>query len=169
MRHEASGVPTSFLAYDTPALQHDQLTADLGIYAEDIWHYKRLAITPGIRWEYLSAEVQPESTPAGRFVPARSNGTINCDIIKGLGCFKDWTPRLGVVYDLFGNHKTAIKGDVSKYDIPLVDSVSTSSTPSTRPTRPFPGAILDARASAAIRLRPTSGSARFPRQTSGRW
>jgi hypothetical protein len=39
-----------------------------------------------------------------------------------MGCFKDWTPRLGMVYDLFGNHKTAIKGNVAKYDILLVDS-----------------------------------------------
>jgi hypothetical protein len=70
----------------------------------------------------MASEVHPVSTPAGRFVGPRTDPLINCDTIKGLGCFKDWTPRLGLVYDLFGNHKTAIKGDISKYDIPLADS-----------------------------------------------
>jgi hypothetical protein len=117
-----SGVPTSFTVESYPQLLHDQITSMLGIYAEDIWHYKRLAITPGIRWEYMATEVHPVSTPAGRFVPARSTGLINCNTVPGLGCFKDWTPRLGLVYDVFGNHKTALKGNVSKYDIALSDS-----------------------------------------------
>ena len=135
---------------DTPALQHYQLDADLGIYAEDIWHYKRLAITPGIRWEYLAAEVQPESTPAGRWVPARCYGRINCDKSRDWGAIKDWEPRLGVVYDLFGNHKTAIKGYVSKYDIPLVDSYLYIFNPEYELTSIFPGAIRDAPASDCV-------------------
>jgi len=42
--------------------------------------------------------------------------TIDCTTIKGMGCWKDWTPRIGVVYDLFGNHKTALKAGFGKYD-----------------------------------------------------
>ena len=33
-----------------------------------------------------------------------------------MGCWKDWLPRVGVVYDLFGNHKTALKAGIGKYD-----------------------------------------------------
>ena len=117
---EANGVPTSVTAYDTPVYNRPYLNADLGIYLMDTWKIKRLTITPGIRWDYLSNQINPASAPAGRFVPARNFAAITCDTYKGISCFKDWAPRLGVVYDLFGNHKTALKAGVGKYETPLV-------------------------------------------------
>jgi len=82
----------------------------------DTWHFKRLAVTAGIRFEYLAADVDPENAPAGRFAPARTVARIDCSTVKGMGCWHDWAPRLGVVYDLFGNHKTAIKAGFGKYN-----------------------------------------------------
>jgi len=119
---EANGVPTSVLAYDTPVNNRPYLNADLGIYVQDTWKLKRLTITPGIRWDYLSNQINAESAPAGRFVPARSFSAITCSTYKGISCFKDWAPRLGLVYDLFGNHKTALKASVGKYETPLVSN-----------------------------------------------
>ena len=75
----------------------------------DTWHFKKFSVNAGMRWEYLSAQIEPESAPAGRFVPARSFTKVDCTTVKGLGCFKTWSPRIGAVYDLFGNHKTALK------------------------------------------------------------
>ena len=115
-----NGVPLRFVAYDSPAYEKFYLNNDLGIYGQDTWTFKRLAITAGIRWEYLNNDINPQSAPAGRFVPARSFPLIDCNTIKGLSCFKDWAPRLGGVYDVFGNHKTAVKGGIGKYDTPLV-------------------------------------------------
>jgi hypothetical protein len=40
----------------------------------------------------------------------------DCSTIKGMGCWKDWSPRVGGVYDLFGNHKTALKAGIGKYN-----------------------------------------------------
>jgi hypothetical protein len=119
---EASGVPTSVSVYDTPAYVKPYLNADLGIYIMDTWKFKRLSNTPGIRWEYLSNQINPQSAPAGRFVPARNFAAVTCDTVKGVSCFKNWAPRLGVVYDLFGNHKTAIKAGIGKYNTPLVST-----------------------------------------------
>ena len=110
----ANGVPTSVSVYDTPAYVKPYLNADLRIYIMDTWKFKRLSITPGIRWEYLSNQINAQSAPAGRFVPARNFAAVTCDSQKGLSCFKNWAPRLGVVYDLFGNHKTAIKAVVGE-------------------------------------------------------
>jgi hypothetical protein len=112
----SNATPQFFTAFDTPFYQRPYLDADIGLYVTDTWHYKRLSVTAGLRWEYLAAEIQPENAPAGRFVAARSIPDITCDTIKGMGCWKDWTPRLGVVYDVFGNHKTAIKAGFGKYN-----------------------------------------------------
>ncbi|HYL93596.1 MAG TPA: TonB-dependent receptor [Alphaproteobacteria bacterium] len=115
-----NGVPLNITAFDTPTYQKPRLNADLGLYGMDTWHIKRLAITAGLRWEYLSAQLDPQNAPAGRFVPARNFAKVDCNTIKGLGCFKDWTPRLGIVYDVFGTHKTAFKAGIGKYNSPLV-------------------------------------------------
>ncbi|HEY6345161.1 MAG TPA: carboxypeptidase regulatory-like domain-containing protein [Bryobacteraceae bacterium] len=112
----ASGLPVSYTATNTPYYQWPYLDADLGLYAEDTWHYKRLAVTAGIRWEYLAAEILSENAPPGHFVGARTVPDANCSTIKGMGCWKDWAPRAGIVYDLFGNHKTALKAGIAKYD-----------------------------------------------------
>ncbi len=110
------GVPQYLLAYNTPIQYNTHLDADMAFYGMDTWKIKRLSITAGLRWEYLSANIDPENAPAGRFAPARTVPNIDCSTIKGMGCWKDWTPRVGLVYDVFGNHKTAIKAGFGKYN-----------------------------------------------------
>jgi hypothetical protein len=111
-----NGVPTSFTALNTPYFQWPRLDTDLGLFVTDTWRFKRFAITAGIRFEYLAAEIESENAPAGRFVPARRVPQTTCDTVKGMGCWHDWTPRLGIVYDLFGNHKTAVKAGFGKFN-----------------------------------------------------
>ncbi len=112
----SNGQPLQFLAFDTPYHQYAQLDADAGLYLTDTWHFKRLALTAGLRYEYLSGEITPENATAGRFVPQRTVADVNCKNNPGMGCWSDWTPRLGGVYDVFGNHKTVIKAGFGKYN-----------------------------------------------------
>ncbi len=116
--YNVNGTPLGFAAFSTPLYSNPYLNADTGIYGQDTWHYKRLSVTAGIRWEYLKATINPETAPAGRFVPARTTGAISCDQVKGLGCWKDWAPRVGLVYDLFGKGKTAVKAGFGKFNTP---------------------------------------------------
>jgi hypothetical protein len=116
-----NGVPLSITAYNTPTYQKLRLKDDLGLFGVDTWHIKRLALTLGLRWEYLNNEIEPETAPAGRFVGPRSFPRVDCSV-PGLSCFKNWSPRLGVIYDVFGNHKTAIKAGAGKYNTPVVTS-----------------------------------------------
>jgi hypothetical protein len=111
-----NGMPISFTANNTPYFQWPRLDADLGLFVTDTWHFKRLAITAGLRFEYLAAEIEAENAPAGRFVSARSVPQTTCDNVKGMGCWHNWAPRLGIVYDVFGNHKTAVKAAFGKFN-----------------------------------------------------
>jgi carboxypeptidase family protein len=110
--------PVSVTAFNTPIAVRERVNADLGIFAMDTWHIRRLALTYGVRWEYERSSVEPSAINGGRFVGARSFPQINCDTIKGLGCWKTWAPRVGVVYDFFGNGKTAVKAGFGKYNAP---------------------------------------------------
>src|SRR5215471_16534975 len=111
-----NGLPTSFTAINTPYYQWPRLNADMGLYASDTWHFKRLAISAGIRFEYMSAQIDAEVAGAGRFAPVRNIPVQDCSTIQGMGCWHNWTPRAGVVYDLFGKHKTALKAGFAKYN-----------------------------------------------------
>jgi len=127
--YNINGATIGFVPYSTPIYENPYLNADVGIYLQDTYHYKRLSVTAGIRWEYLRATINPENAPAGRFVPARSTSAISCEQVPGMGCWKDWNPRVGFVYDLFGKGKTAVKGGFGKFNTPVTTSFTTPFNP----------------------------------------
>jgi hypothetical protein len=104
-----NGVPDSVQVYNTPIEWTDLLNADLGIFAQDAWTLKRLTMNIGARWEYFDSSVKEANAPGGRFVPIRSFQAIPMPV------WKDIAPRFGIVYDLFGNAKTAVKASINKY------------------------------------------------------
>ena len=105
-----NGVPSSVTIYNTPLRYKDALLGDLGIYAQDTWTINRLTLNGGIRFETLKHEVSKQQSGAGRFI-----GERNFDPIP-MPTWKDIAPRFGVVYDLFGNAKTALKFGLNKYN-----------------------------------------------------
>ena len=83
---------------------------EFAVYVQDVWSYRRLTVTPGLRLEHFSGSIDRTSMPAGRFVPARE--------VEAFDPVPDWldlAPRLSAVYDLFGDAKTAVKGSAHKY------------------------------------------------------
>ena len=127
-----NGAPTNFTALNTPFYQWPHLNADLGLFAMDTWHFGRFALTAGVRFEYLSGEIEAVNAPAGRFVGARTVPETSCSNVPGMSCWKNWTPRIGLVYDVFGNHKTALKAGFGKFN----DQYSTGFTNNFNPMAP---------------------------------
>jgi hypothetical protein len=105
-----SGRPDSVTIYNTPVRYVDKLNGDFGVFVQDAWTLNRLTLNAGLRWEYLNAEVADQVSGQGRFVAERRFSRIQMPI------WRDWAPRFGVVYDLFGNAKTAIKGGFNRYN-----------------------------------------------------
>ena len=108
-----TGTPDSVMVRNSPLYAREgmlRLNPDLGVYAQDAWSYRRLTISPGVRFYYLHESVDAGVAPAGRFVPARQ-----FDGIPDLLEWKNVAPRFGVAYDLTGDARTAVKLSVSKY------------------------------------------------------
>ena len=105
-----NGVPSQVLVLNTPLQNTVNLNADFGFFAQDTWTMRRLTLNPGLRFDYFNSEIPAMSAPAGRFVPERT-----FEEIKDTPNWKDVSPRLGAAYDLFGNGKTAIKGNIGLY------------------------------------------------------
>jgi Carboxypeptidase regulatory-like domain len=106
-----SGVPDSVTAYNTPRWWQERLNSDIGLYIQDSWTIKRLTLNPGLRWEYLNGQNTSTVSGAGRFVPERTT-----PVMENVPNWKDFAPRFGAVYDLFGNAKTALKMTYSRYN-----------------------------------------------------
>jgi len=106
-----NGAPVSVQTYNTTQWSAERIKYDLGLYVQDSWTMNRLTLNPGLRMEFFNTYIPQEGAPPGRFVPLREYGPI-----YDLPNWKDpWVPRLGGVYDLTGDGKTAIKGHVGKY------------------------------------------------------
>jgi Carboxypeptidase regulatory-like domain len=103
-------VPVSVVVHNTPQDTREVIGYDLGIYIQDSLRFNRLTINPGFRLELFNTYVPEQSSPAGQFVPARSFAKI-----EDLPNWRDFAPRFGAVYDVFGNSRTAIKVHAGKF------------------------------------------------------
>jgi hypothetical protein len=108
----AFATPDTVVIRNTPLAKYgERMNYDYGLYAQDSWTMKRLTVSAGLRYEAIKAQVEPATTPAGRFVPARQFQEI-----ENLPDWNDWAPRFSAVYDLFGNAKTALKYSLNRYN-----------------------------------------------------
>ena len=61
---------------------------------------------------------------AGRFVPER-----NFEAIDDVPNWSDWAPRFAMVYDVFGNGKTAVKYSLNRYNLARTTGVASNYNP----------------------------------------
>ena len=105
-------VPVSIFqsAFADECCAESDLKINLGLFVQDQWTVKRLTVNPGIRFDYVNAYNPAQTRSAGPYTPefhfARVDNVPNR---------KDFSPRVGAAYDLFGNGKTAIKASVGRY------------------------------------------------------
>ncbi|HVC92062.1 MAG TPA: TonB-dependent receptor [Pirellulales bacterium] len=108
-----NGTPVSVRIYNTPLAHREDLTPDLGWYLQDSWHVtRRLTINPGIRFDHMVMSIPAQTGGGGMWAPRIDHPAIP-DVVD----WNTWSPRFGVVWDVFGDSRTAIKGSISKYDV----------------------------------------------------
>ncbi|MCH7748866.1 MAG: hypothetical protein IH939_12315, partial [Acidobacteria bacterium] len=112
-----AGLPSGLtgLADEVVVTNHpSNVIADLsyngGFYAQDSWTLDRLTLNYGLRVDLADTAIPAVVKPGGRFSPA-----ILYDRIELPNLGPDFSPRLSVAYDLFGNAKTALKFGYNKY------------------------------------------------------
>ena len=70
----------------------------------------KLTLNLGGRFDRFNASVPAQSSPASTWIQARSFAEIT-DVPN----WNDWSVRMAAAYDVFGNGKTALKVNASKY------------------------------------------------------
>jgi hypothetical protein len=87
------------------------MTAELGVFAQDRWTINRMTINYGVRYDYLTGHFDENHLGPVKWLPTRN---ITFPRTPGVS-WNDISPRLGVVYDLFGNGKAALKASYGRY------------------------------------------------------
>ena len=120
-----NGVPINLIQWATPHIERSRIMPDLGIYAQDQWVMDKLTLNLGVRFDWLRGHVpaqdQPEPPHDGawpgdpRTNPWFPPGTRVFDRVDNAPNWKDFSPRLGLAYDVFGDGRTAVKASLSRY------------------------------------------------------
>ena len=88
---------------------------EYSFYAQDTWTKDRLTINLGIRNDNFNTGIDmwraEGGIPASRFKHARIFDSAVIDEVRP----RDWSPRFSIVYDLFGDAKTAVKFSANRY------------------------------------------------------
>ena len=94
-----------------------------GGYIQDSIEYKRLVFNVGIRYDYQYAYEPEQSRPRtgdellNALAPEVFGGITQP--YRRIVTFKDLSPRVGLVYDLFGDGRTAVKLSYARYYEPI--------------------------------------------------
>ena len=88
---------------------------NIGIYAQDQWTIDRLTINAGLRFDYFNGAYPDHMSAPG--APTNSIWVPQGSSFPGAtaAIWKDLQPRLGAVYDLAGDGRTALKASASRF------------------------------------------------------
>jgi hypothetical protein len=101
------GVPNA-VTYRLPDAANRTITNLAGFFIQDSWTLGRLTLQGALRYDRASS-----------YAPVEQNGTTGTSFLNpapiviertaGVDAYNDFTPRIGVAYDLFGTGRTALK------------------------------------------------------------
>ena len=101
--------PQTVQVYNTPLEVAEYLDANLGVYAQDSWRLNKFTFNYGLRFDHVKQHVEGQDRQIGRFAASEPYEDF------ALPVWNDVSPRTSVVYDVFGDGKTAIRGGFNKY------------------------------------------------------
>jgi hypothetical protein len=105
-----NGVPNQLTESISPWVNNARASWD-GVFAQAQWTRDRLTLQGAVRFDRARSWFPAQQEGPSRFLPA----AILIPETSGVDSYKDVTPRAGLVFDVFGTGKTALKMTLGKY------------------------------------------------------
>ena len=122
----SNGVPDRFQTQNTPRDYQSSMWQNY-FFIQDRWQVgRRLVLNLGLRWDNYDSHYPAQgNTGVGPYAQPTSFAA------RTVAVFNNWVPRIGAVYDLFGNTKTALKFNYGRYAEDPDIALSNSANPNT--------------------------------------
>jgi len=105
-----NGVPNQLTESIAPWVNNARVGWD-GLFAQEQWTRRRLTLQGAVRFDRARSWFPAQQEGPSRFLPT----AIAIPETRGVDSYKDVTPRMGVIYDLFGTGKTVLKTSLGRY------------------------------------------------------
>jgi hypothetical protein len=106
-----NGIPNQLTERALPVFSRIDVPHNFGIFAQDKWTIRRFTASYGARYDWFVSNYPDQTLGPTVFTPNRNVFYPAADNIN----WKDLSPRMGAIYDLFGTGKTAVKVSLNKY------------------------------------------------------
>jgi hypothetical protein len=111
-----NGVPNRITQYaygggNDPLISKSTIDFNMGVFAQDKWTLRRLTTTYGVRFDLFKSSFPEQRVTPSLYAPTRTFVFPAQDNLA----WKDVTPRVSAIYDLFGTGKTGLKVSLGKY------------------------------------------------------
>jgi hypothetical protein len=124
-----NGVPNQITMRALPVQFRVDVDHQFGAYAQDRWTFDRLTVNAGLRWDWFQNSFPAQEVGPTVLAPTRDFKFSRTENLS----LHDLNPKLGAVYDLFGDGKTALKVSANRYVEPYtVNGVAGSRNPINR-------------------------------------
>lgn len=129
--------PVSVQLFNTP-LHQKRAVMNTALYVQDSYSFKRVTAVGGLRWERVKGWLPEQTDPTGQYFP---EGTVINSVfgsyqllrtipeVRDIPLWHNLGPRGSVIYDPFGNGKTALKASLARY----YDQIGTGTPGSVNP------------------------------------
>ena len=119
-----NGVPAQIQLFNYPLDSNMQNLNEGGAFVQDTWRLGgRLTVNVGLRYDSFSTWVPEQTKPAGTFgAPWNLSGATPTGAAQSFarvdsGSWRNVAPRIGVVWNIFGNGRTVLKGSWGRYNL----------------------------------------------------
>lgn len=133
-----NGKPNQITTYNYPFTGQNGYNSE-GLYVMDSWTIRpRFTLNYGVRWDRLHDYYPEQQKPAGQFSAAATYPA------QSVSLFKDFTPRVGFAWDIFGKGKTVVKASYGLFGDDLGSYFAQNYNPNSVGTNVYKWTGLDA-------------------------